>query len=118
LVAHNDSTTPPCCSSGLRVFQSGYAVNRWQLTERICAWGWVWFPVAVAAEVYTYPLPFVCQLPHPVLASRVLPVVGACAGGKRVFEHLYTRHANTRKPVAVAVSAVTYNRVRFGLQPA
>jgi hypothetical protein len=74
----------------------------------------VWFPVAVAAEVYTYPLPFVCQLPRPVLASRVLPVAGVCAGGRRVFRHLYTRHVNTRKPVAA--SAVVCKRVRISLK--
>jgi hypothetical protein len=62
------------------------------------------------------PLPFVCQLPRSVLASRVLPLAGVCAGGRRVFRHLYTRHANTRKPVAVALSAVAYKRVGSGLQ--
>jgi hypothetical protein len=69
------------------------------------------------ARFYT-PLRFVCQLPRSALASKVLPVAGVCADGRRVFEHLYARPANIRKPVAVAVSAVTYNRVRFGLQPA
>jgi hypothetical protein len=55
-------------------------------------------------------------LPRSALASRVLPVAGFCAGGRRVFEHLYVRHANARKPLAA--SAMTYKLVRFGLQPA
>jgi hypothetical protein len=33
-----------------------------------------------------------------------------------VFGHLYARHANTRKPVSVAVSAVAYKRVSISLQ--
>jgi hypothetical protein len=55
-------------------------------------------------------------LPRSVLASRVLPVAGILAGGRRVFAHLYARHANTRKPVSVAVSAVACKRVGSGLQ--
>jgi hypothetical protein len=33
-----------------------------------------------------------------------------CAGGMRVFKRLYARHANTRKPLSVAVSTVAYKR--------
>jgi hypothetical protein len=44
------------------------------------------------------------------------PGPGFFAGGMRVFKHLYARHANTRKPVSVAVSAVAYKRVSISLQ--
>jgi len=61
-------------------------------------------------ERFTYPPPLLCW------PAGCTPGPGFCAGGMQVFEHLYTRHANTRKPVAVAVSAVAYKRVGSGLQ--
>jgi hypothetical protein len=54
--------------------------------------------------------------PFTMLASGVFARARFLRRRYAGFEHLYARHANTRKPVSVAVSAMAYKRVRISLQ--